>query len=215
MNKKPFYVFLILIFNSCAFSPKMCNRLLKESEGVKYDVVVIPGVPYENGSWSPTMKERVSWSKYLYDRGIVRNVIYSGAAVYTPYYESEIMALYAEKIGIPGEHIFKETKAEHSTENIYYSYKLARNLGFKKIALASDPFQTKSLRSFVRKRISVNVGLIPVVADSLRPLEMKVGDPKIDFKKAFKPDFVSLPERENFFKRLKGTWGLDIDTTAL
>jgi uncharacterized SAM-binding protein YcdF (DUF218 family) len=29
-------------------------------------------------------------------------------------------------IGIPRENIFTETKAEHSTENIYYSYKKAQ-----------------------------------------------------------------------------------------
>jgi uncharacterized SAM-binding protein YcdF (DUF218 family) len=180
----------------------------------KYDIVVVPGVPFENGKWSNTMKERVYWSKFLYDKGITKNVMYSGSAVYTPYCEAVIMALYAEKIGIRKENIFTETKAEHSTENIYYSYKKARKLGFKRIALASDPFQTKMLRRFTRKLVDAGVGLIPIVADSLRAMESKMTDPQIDYKKAYENNFKPLPDRENFLKRYRGTRGLDIDTSA-
>jgi hypothetical protein len=179
-----------------------------------YDIVIVPGVPLENGKWSYTMKGRVCWSKYLYDKRITKNVIYSGAAVYSPYCEAEIMALYAEKLGIPKEHIFTETRAEHSTENVYYSYKKARNLGFKRIALASDQFQTKMLRRFTRIKVSKQVGLIPIVSDTLEPITSQMTDPEIDIQKAFKQNFKALPERENFLKRLKGTRGLDIDTTA-
>jgi hypothetical protein len=179
-----------------------------------YDIIIVPGVPLENGKWSYTMKGRVCWSKYLYDKGIAKNVIYSGAAVYSPYCEAEVMALYAEKLGIPKEHIFTETRAEHSTENVYYSYKKARKLGFNRIALASDPFQTKMLKRFTRIKVSKDVGLIPIVSESLEPITSKMTDPEIDYQKAFVKDFRSLPEREKFFKRLKGTRGHDIDTTA-
>jgi uncharacterized SAM-binding protein YcdF (DUF218 family) len=207
-----FIIFLVL--NSCAFSPKVCKSLLEKAMTEKYDIIVIPGVPFVNGQWSYTMKERVYWSKYLYDKGIAKNVMYSGSAVYSPYREGEIMALYAEKIGIRKENIYTETLAEHSTENIYYSYKKARKLGFDRMALASDPFQTKMLRRFTRKIVDPKVGLIPVVADTLKVLESAMTDPDIDYKKAFVTDFIALPDRENFWKRFKGTRGLDIDTSA-
>ncbi len=200
--------------NSCAFSPKVCNGLLEKAGTTTYDIIVVPGVPFEDGKWSFTMKERVCWSKYLYDRGIARNVMYSGAAVYSPYREGEIMALYAEKIGIPKEHIYTETRAEHSTENMYYSYKKARMLGFHRIALASDPFQTKMLRRFAKKIVDPEIGLIPVVADTVLAVESKIADPQIDYQKAYVKDFVSIMDREGFFKRWRGTRGLDIDTTA-
>jgi hypothetical protein len=179
-----------------------------------YDMVVVPGVPFENGIWSPYMKARVYWSKFLYDKGIAKNIMYSGSAVYSPYYEGEIMALYAIAIGIPKEHVFTETKAEHSTENIYYSYKKAKKLGFKRIALASDDFQTKSLRRFIYKIISPDVGIIPIVNDSLKAMVPMMTDPKIDYQQAFVKNFISLPERENFWKRLRGTRGLNVDTNA-
>jgi len=116
----------------------------------------------------------------LYDKGITKNVIYSGSAVYSPYYEAEIMALYAQTIGIPKENIFAETKAEHSTENVYYSYKKAKNLGFEKIALATDPFQSKMVKSFITKKMKAPIAIIPMVYDSLKTIESIMIDPQID-----------------------------------
>jgi hypothetical protein len=158
------------------------------------------------------MRGRVYWSKFLYDQGIAKNVMYSGSSVYTAYCEAEIMALYAEQIGIPKEHIFVETKAEHSTENIYYSYKKAKQLGFKTVALASDHFQTKSLRRFTHKKVSPDIGMIPWVLPIIKEMNPKMIDPEIDYQKAYKPDFVSIKKREGVFKRLMGTWGKNLNT---
>lgn len=199
---------------SCAFSKRTCLNLLEDARETKYDIVIVPGVPFENGKWSYVMKGRVYWSKYLYDNGITKNVIYSGAAVYTPYCEAEIMAMYAAGLGIPEENIFTETLAEHSTENVYYSYKKARQLGFQKIALATDPFQAKMLKRFTKKVVSPEVGIIPFVTDILEAMEKDMIDPEIDFGKAFRTDFTSLPERKNMRERFRGTRGQNINRNA-
>lgn len=205
---------ILAVLNSCAYSSKASRQLLEKSLNKKYDMIVVPGVPFEDGKWSATMRDRVFWSKYLFDRGIAKNVMYSGSAVYSPYREAEIMALYGEKLGIPKENIYTEIKAEHSTENIYYSWKKSRKLGFSNIALASDPFQTRMLRRFTRKLVSEDVAFIPIVYDTLKQLQAINPDPVIDYKKAYVVDFKALPKKKGFFKRLRGTRGLDIDTTA-
>jgi uncharacterized SAM-binding protein YcdF (DUF218 family) len=205
---------VLAILTSCAYSSKASKQLLEESLTMKYDMIVVPGFPLEDGIWSATMKDRVFWSKFLYEKGIAKNVMYSGSAVYSPYSEAEIMAMYGEKLGIPKENIYTEIKAEHSTENIYYSYKKAKKLGFSTIALASDPFQTKMLRRFTRKIVSQDVAFIPIVNDTIQPMKENIPDPTIDFEKAYVKDFKSITEKESFFKRLRGTRGLDIDTTA-
>ncbi len=161
------------------------------------------------------MKARVYWSKYLYDKGITKNIMYSGSAVYTPFKEAEVMALYAEALGVPKEHIFTETQAEHSTENIYFSYRKAKKLGFARIALASDPFQTKMLGNFCKKRLNNDVGLIPMVFDTLRMLEPSMIDPPIDSMRAYTQNFIPLPKRESWWQRLRGTMGGRIDTLKL
>lgn len=206
--------FLLVVFCSCNFSKKTCQKYFNKSKNESFDMVIVPGVPLFNEKWDYTMKGRILWSKFLYDAGIAKNIMYSGSAVYSPYYEGEVMALYAEALGIPKEHIYTETKAEHSTENIYYSYKKAKQLNFEKIALASDPFQTKLLRRFAKKKVSADLRLLPMVIDSLKKINTFNSDPKINYQKAFVSDFKSLPERQGFWKRFKGTRGLNIDKNA-
>jgi uncharacterized SAM-binding protein YcdF (DUF218 family) len=193
----------------CISSKKTPERDLVKAENVKpFDAIIVPGVPFKNGSWDSVMKARVIWSYILYKDGYTKNVIYSGSSVYSPYYEGIIMGLYAEQLGIPRSHIFYETQAQHSTENIYYSYLLAKKQGFKSIALATDPFQSSMLRSFTRKRFETQVYHLPFVTDTLERYNYL--NPTIDPAPAKCADFVSITRRENFFQRLRGTMGKDI-----
>ncbi|KAA5537536.1 YdcF family protein [Taibaiella lutea] len=191
----------------CVFYKKRPRRLLKEvvENGQTFDAVIVPGAPFKNNTWDSVMKGRVIWSYVLYKNGIVRNVIYSGGAVYSPYYEAKIMGLYAMQLGIPAEHIFYDTMAEHSTENIYYSYGLARNAGFKSIALATDPFQSSMLKAFTKKRFATPVVHLPFVIDSLR--QYNYLSPEINPAPAFQKHFKSITERQGFWERLRGTRG--------
>ena len=202
---------LLLFSSSCFFTEKTAERILKQSSSKSYDMLIVPGVPLENGKWSRMMKARICWSKYLYDNGIVKNVMYSGSSVYTPYYEGKVMALYAEALGIPKEHIFYETRAEHSTENIYYSYKKAKQLGFITIALASDRFQTKAYEKFTEEKVSSDIVILPMVVDTVKMMALYIKEPVIDCRKAFNKDFVSLKKRESYRERLRGTKGEHID----
>ena len=95
-----------------------------------YDVIIVPGFPFHGKQWDDVMRMRVVWSAFLYEKGIAKNVIYSGSAVYSPFIEAKIMALYGEALGIDSLSIFTEHNAEHSTENVYYSYHMAKKLGF-------------------------------------------------------------------------------------
>jgi uncharacterized SAM-binding protein YcdF (DUF218 family) len=206
--------FLLLSNSSCSFSSKTQQKLFNKAANEQYDAIIVPGVPFENGQWSRVMKARVYWSKYLFSKGIAKNIIYSGSAVYSPYYEGKIMALYAEALGVPAANIYSDTLAEHSTENVYYSYKLAKKLGFARIALASDPFQTKLLGKFARKKFDPPIALIPFVIDTLKAMEPGMVDPVIDSTQAFKPAFISIKDRESFGKRWRGTRGKNINASA-
>jgi len=175
-----------------------------------YDVIIVPGVPYKN-EWSRTMKARVYWAKFLFDQGIAKNIMFSGSSVYSPYTESKIMALYGEAIGIPKDNILLETRAEHSTENVYYSYQKSKKLNFNRIALASDPFQTKLLGKFIRNKMNAEIDLIPIVLDSLKAIEPQMTNPVINAQQAYNKDFIPINQRESLWKRLRGTFGKNID----
>ena len=194
----------------CLSSKKAAEKALAKIESVKpLDAIIVPGVPFNNGKWDSVMKGRVLWSYILYKNGYTKNVIYSGSAVYSGYYEGIIMGLYAEKLGIPQEHIFYETKARHSTENIYYSYLLAQKQGFKSIGLATDPFQSSMLRSFTRRRFGTTIWHLPMITDSLALYNHL--DPQIDPRPAIADSFISITQKESLWKRLRGTMGKNIN----
>lgn len=195
----------LLVF-SCTSPLKSYNKAIKKAP---YDVIIVPGIPYQDQNWaSNIMKDRVLWSFYLYSKGITRNVIYSGNSVYSPYVEGKIMAMHAIARGIPLEHVFSETKAEHSTENLVYSYRMAKKMGFEKIAVATDPFQSTTLKTYAWDR-SMPVVFIPIVYDSLNTLNVN-SSLYIDPSAAFVGDFIPLPQRENILKRVLGTLGLEM-----
>ena len=207
---------LLATMSACTFSDKAAQRMYNRwAVNKSYDMIIVPGIPLEDSlQWSRIMRGRVYWAKFLFDKGIAKNIMFSGSAVHTPYYEATVMALYAEAIGIPEKNIFTELKAEHSTENLYYSYKQSKKLGFKTIALASDPFQSKQLRSFAHLRLSRDIGIIPFVVDTLLLIEPLMKNPVIDYQQAFKKDFISLEKRESRWKRIKGTIGWNRDKKA-
>jgi len=206
-------IFRLIAFCILSILSSGCTKIWYRSaekafhEGVKsqpYDAIIVPGFPYNGEKWDMVLQMRIHWAKYLYRKGYTKNVIFSGSAVATHFTESKVMATYAEALGIPAEKIFTEEKAEHSTENVYYSYRLAKKHGFNKIALASDPIQTSYMRKFIKK-FELPIGLLPTVIDTLKVLDLY--EPVIDPKKAIKKDFIKLSAREGFFKRFKGTIG--------
>lgn len=182
-----------------------------------YDAVIVPGVPFNGTAWDSTMKLRVHWAVHLYEQGITRNIIFSGGAVYTPYVEANIMSLYAQQLGVPAEHCHLDPLAEHSTENWFYGWRKGRELGFVRMALATDIFQSKMTKSFGRKmkrKLGAVIDIIPVMWDT-RKGPLNLSDPTIDPSSALVTGtFVSILEREKFWKRFRGTLGKNVDWEA-
>ena len=173
--KKTFTILIFLsisiTFNSCLLFHPGANKLTKRAllAHKKYDAVIVPGVPFIAPHWDMTMTMRVVWAVHLYKRGLTSKIIMSGSAVYSPYIEAEIMKLYAVKFGVPAEDIIIEDKAQHTTENVWFGYQLAKSLGYENIALATDPFQTRMTYRFGKKRLK-SLKFLPVIFDTLKTL---------------------------------------------
>lgn len=136
-----------LLIGLLAISTGSCS-ILKQSivetynksiKNAPFDVVIVPDLTYDTPQANPLLKARMLWVKKLYDKGITRHIIFSGSVVQSPYVEAVIMKLMAEAMGIPPHHTFIEDKALHSSENVAYGIQLAHHLGFKNIAIATDP----------------------------------------------------------------------------
>jgi hypothetical protein len=207
MHKKLIFVLVLsFILSDCSlFVPsakKLNRRSLKKHP--QYDVIIVPGVPFKEPHWEGPMMLRMIWAVHLYKRGYTRNIIMSGGAVYTPFVEAEIMKQYAVAMGVPGEHIFVESKAEHSTENVWHSYLLAKKLGFKSMALATDKFQNNLLYRFVKRR-TPGVEFLPAIFDTTRIYPHV--EPVIEYKHLKLQNFVPITERQSKWQRLRGTQG--------
>ncbi|MGN6646233.1 MAG: YdcF family protein [Cytophaga sp.] len=181
----------------------------KALKNAPYDALIVPGFPHIKDSMTTVVQNRVYWAWYLYNKGIVKNVIFSGNSVYTPYKEAEIMAMYAVQIGIPAEHIFTDIQAEHSTENLYFSYKIAQEHRFERVAVGTESSQSSFMYSINNHRFKIPVDFIPIVYDTLKTIEM--AKPAIDQDSALTADFVSIIDREGLFKRLRGTRGRRVE----
>lgn len=214
--KKPFttivvsFASLLPLLLGCFSSKKSQREAYEKAQQVApFDAVIVPGVPFKDGHWDTVMKARVLWSWVLYKNGVVKNIIYSGGAVYSPYLEAKIMGLYAQQLGIPQENIFYDTLAQHSTENVYYSYLLAKKIGFKTIALATDPFQSLMLRGYTKRRFMTAIFHLPFSTDSISAYNYF--DPVIDPQSAFVNPWEPITQKKGFWARFRGTLGRDIN----
>lgn len=168
-----------------------------------YDAVIVPGIAYDTLKQQTNgFNARIIWAKELYDKGVTRNIIFSGAACYSPYVEAQAMKMIAEAMGVPAANVFAESKAEHGKENVYYSWLLAQKLGFKKVALAADPYQAFFLEGFIQTNLP-DMGILPMAVDSLKKYYLPL--PRIDPSATYVKDFVPLNEREKFMTRVKHT----------
>lgn len=184
----------VLILSSCGIiNHYAINTFDKNIRKAPYDVVIVPGIPYDSAKLNPIFKGRMLWAKSLYDNGIAKHIIFSGSAVHTPYVEGYIMKMMADSMGIPSHKTFIEDKALHSTENVEYGIKLALKMGFNNIAIATDPLQTIFLKKYTRINHE-HVALLPFRFDAMRNY-YKMNLPNVDHSEAFVEDFIPRDKR--------------------
>lgn len=203
------FVLSSLLLSSCFFLGPSPRKLFQTAESVKpIDIAIVPGLPLYHGKLDTLLKSRLLWSHFLFKKGIISNVLYSGNAVYTPWVEGTSMALFANLLGIKNENILIDTIAEHSTENLFYGYHQAKKMGYKTIAIATDPFQCAMLHKYAKKNFNETIYFIPIIYDSIKPqMSMFL---EIDTTLTIKKNFISIEERLDYKDRLKGTTGNSI-----
>ena len=142
------------------------NRYEYANEVKPFDVLVVPGTPYYQEGMTETMLYRLLWAEHLYKNGFAKNIIFSGAAVYTPFVEGCIMKQYAMQLGIPENKIIVEPKAETSVDNIYYANLQARELELKDLLVATDTYQSLRYARF-QKKTNIQFNMTPMQLDSI------------------------------------------------
>lgn len=191
--RKPVIILMLLaiglLLTSFGLKEQVAKSRKKHFSKAPYDVIIVPGYPYyETNAPYPLLTCRMHWAKALYDSGIARNIIFSGGAIHTPYTEALVMKIISDTMGIPQNHVFLEEKAPHSWQNVTYGAKLAHKLGFKKIAIATDPYQFAYMRFFLGA--APGVGILTFSPDSTEAKPYFEPLPYFDPKDAYVPNFT-------------------------
>ena len=186
---------LPFLTSSCIIKNIANKTFSKYAKAEPYDAVIVPGIPYHPSNTNILYKARLLWAKSLFDRGIAKNIIFSGAAVHSPYEEAISMKLVAQKMGVPCDHIFIERNAENSLQNIAYGKALAQKMGFERIAVATDPFQMIYLDRYLARN-EPNMAKLTMNLDSLKTwYQNKTTLPSINTSTAYVENFIPLKDR--------------------
>ncbi len=106
---------------------------------VPFDAIIVPGCPSAaDGALTLCQARRALWAAIQWERGYAQNFITSGAAVYSPYVEAEAIAAAMVSLGVPADRVYLEPNALHTDENIYNALQIARQKGWRRLAVASD-----------------------------------------------------------------------------
>jgi uncharacterized SAM-binding protein YcdF (DUF218 family) len=184
--------FLLAAIQSCSLEKRVATFNKRSLKQAPFDAIIVPGYPFDAASNSILFNVRMFFAKDLYEKGITRNIIFSGAATHTHFEEGQIMKTFADSLGIPPDHSFVEPKALHSNQNAVYGRKLAKQLGFKNVVVATDPYQF----SYMTLLLKIYTPRMKIV--SFKPMEMPVYNkelPAIDTSSLIIPNFVPFKER--------------------
>ena len=177
----------LLFVTGCKLEQRSAVAIKKNYAKAPFDVIIIPGYPYSDNAEFPLLEARMNFAKELYDKGIAHNIIFSGGSIHNAYNEARVMRIIADSLGIPAEHTFMEERAPHSYHNLVYGRKMAKSLGFKKIAVATDPYQYSYMSFLVG--FAPGVRILTFSPDSMKRYITAL--PSIDASSAFNKDFVS------------------------
>lgn len=184
-------IVLLLFKTGSYFLRKNISETYQQSiRYAPFDVIIVPGIPYDSLNPNRMMKARMFWAKNLFDKGIARHIIFSGDAVHSPFVEGKCMKTIADSLGIPSNKTFSESKALHGVENIQLGMNMGKELGFKTMAIATDPFQFAYLRYYEKRDM---ISYLPMPVDCMKTYDRPL--PAIDTREMRVESFIPLKER--------------------
>ncbi|MFA9558292.1 YdcF family protein [Evansella sp. AB-rgal1] len=122
------------------------NSILKVGKTVEptpADVIIVLGAGvWENGP-SPALKARLDRALEVYDEGLAKNFILTGGLGTFPPTEAEAMKEYLLNFGVPEEHMFLESLATNTEENLNNSKEIMDEEGWESAIIVTDVFHIK------------------------------------------------------------------------
>lgn len=135
---------LVLIAGGLVYTGVSIAVYGARNELVKADAAVVLGAAVREDAPSPVFQARIDHGIWLYQKGWVAKIIFTGGrSAGARYADSVIARRYAHKKGVPRADMFVETQSRITEENLYYSKKVAEKNGLKTFIVVSDPLHMK------------------------------------------------------------------------
>jgi len=127
------------------------------------DVIIGLGYgPAKNKKGEPKKElvRRVEKAVELYHQGYAPYLLFTGGETGRGC-EAEVMAELAEKMGVPRERIFLETKATDTITNARYSVEIMKEQGWRKAILVSNPYHLRRAKWLFTANPEIEVQIAP------------------------------------------------------
>ena len=112
---------------------------LENTSQSHFDSIIVLGYPANrDGTPSPIQRERVGEAVREYRAGIAPHMIMTGGPAHNKYTEAEVMAAFAESLGVPSTVILEEKQAQNTIQNAYYSMQVLNAQGWKSAEIVSS-----------------------------------------------------------------------------
>lgn len=144
LKKKKYLIPLVLLLSYFILnSIRIYNYSFEYSEK-QSDVAIVLGAAISDGELSPVFRERINHGIYLYEKGIVNKIIFTGGVGKgEEQSESQTAKNYAIRKEIPEKDILIEETSNYTIENIENAKQMMDSLGFINALIVSDPLHMR------------------------------------------------------------------------
>lgn len=105
------------------------------------EAIIVLGAAQYNGVPSPVLANRLDHAAELYEQDLADLIVVTGGRQEGDRFtEAQASATYLEGLGIPGDHIERETTGGSSWESLASAARFLRDRGITSVVLVSDPY---------------------------------------------------------------------------
>lgn len=164
--------FFLLLF--IVFAGAQIWTFSKKNQLIKSDAAIVLGAAVWNDEPSPVFRERINHAIWLYEKGYVDKLIFTGGkADEHTRAEAEVAKEYAKSRNVNEDDMLLETKSTITEENLQYAKILAERNRLTSFTIVSDPLHMKRA-VFIAEELEMNVFTSPTPSTAYESFETKL-----------------------------------------
>lgn len=116
-------------------------RASGRDEAREAQAIIVLGAAQYDGTPSPVLANRLDHAAELFEAGVAPLIVVTGGRQEGDRFtEAEASAIYLQELGIPGDHIERETTGDSSWQSLASAARFLQADGIERVVLVSDPY---------------------------------------------------------------------------